>query len=72
MKRILILSACAWLGGCASVGNAPATVEIVDSQKVQLVEQWARRSNVQVIWMNVPTRSVPANSVEAKAAPTRS
>lgn len=72
MKRISAIFACAWLAGCASFSGPSATVDVVDSQKIQLVEQWARRSSVQVIWMNVPTRSVPVDSPQAKAAATRS
>ncbi len=72
MKRVMIISLCVFLGGCASFGNPPSVVDVVDSQKVQLVEQWARRNSVQVIWMNVPTRSVPVDSPEAKSANKKS
>lgn len=72
MKRVMMISLCMALGGCASFGNPPSVVDIVDSQKVVLVEQWARRNSVQVIWMNVPTRSVAADSQEAIAAGRKS
>lgn len=66
MKKVLsLLAACAafaMLGGCATAptfGIPDDQVEVVDTQKMQLVEDWARRSNVTVIWYRKPTRLVP-------------
>jgi hypothetical protein len=66
MKRVLPLLAAAaattLLGGCATAptfGIPDDQIEVVDTQKMQLVEDWARRANVTVIWYRKPTRLVP-------------
>ena len=53
--------ATAVLGGCANLpqfGIAPDRVEVVDYQKNNLVERYARRNGAMVIWLNQPTRIV--------------
>lgn len=46
--------------GCASMWpGTPGYVEVIDQQKIQLVERWARTNNTQVIWITAPTRKVP-------------
>ena len=48
------------LGGCASLWpSTPGYVEVIDQQKINLVEKWARMNNTQVIWVTAPTRKVP-------------
>ena len=61
-KAMLILclaSSALMLGGCAAWPSTPGYVEVVDQQKIELVEKWARSNNTQVIWLNTPTRKVP-------------
>ncbi|MBL8521044.1 MAG: hypothetical protein JNK75_10265 [Betaproteobacteria bacterium] len=66
MKRALMILAIAGLGsGCASMGPPPGTTDIVDQQKVDLVNAWARRNSVQVLWLNMPLRNVPAQATPA-------
>ena len=48
------------LAGCAAWPSPPGYVEVIDQQKIQLVERWARTNNTQVIWITAPTRKVPA------------
>jgi hypothetical protein len=65
MRKVLILLAgvaVLLLSGCATAPPDPTMRTEVDHQKVYLVEQWARRNNVTVIWMSTPTRSVPVAS----------
>jgi hypothetical protein len=66
MKKVLSLlavgAAFTLLGGCATAptfGVPDDQIEVVDTQKIQLVEDWARRANVTVIWYRKPTRLVP-------------
>ena len=64
-KAMLILclaSSALMLGGCATWPSTPGYVEVVDQQKIELVEKWARSNNTQVIWLNTPTRSVPVTT----------
>ena len=65
MKKSLVMMgtvlATAVLGGCANLpqfGVAPDRVEVVDYQKINLVERYARRNGAMVIWLNQPTRIV--------------
>lgn len=44
------------LTGCASSGSRE---QVVDTQKIDLVEHWAQRSGVTVIWVNQPRRAKP-------------
>ena len=60
MRFIFLIYGALTLGGCASWPSYPRFVEIVDQQKIQLVERWARGNNTQVIWVTTPTRRVPA------------
>ena len=47
------------LGGCASMWpSTPGYIEVIDQQKIELVEKWARHNNTQVIWVTAPTRKV--------------
>lgn len=70
MKKSLVLMgallATALPGGCANLahfGIAPDRVEVVDYQKINLVENYARRNGVTVLWLHQPTRIIdrPAN-----------
>ena len=70
MKKSLVLMgallATALLGGCANLTNfgiATDRVEVVDYQKMNLVENYARRNGMVVLWLHQPTRIVdrPAN-----------
>lgn len=70
MKKSLVLMgallATVLISGCANlthVGIATDRVEVVDYQKMNLVESYARRNGMTVLWMHQPTRIVdrPAN-----------
>ena len=64
MKKVtkcLILGGSVLLsGGCASWPSTPGYVEVVDQQKMELIEKWARTNNTQVIWITAPVRKVRA------------
>ncbi len=61
MKKTILLLICAFaLSGCATWPNDPAYVEVVDYQKIGIVERWARNNNTHVIWVTTPMRKVPA------------
>jgi hypothetical protein len=61
MQLILLGVSALVVSGCASTWPSDARyVEVIDHQKIQLVENWARSSNTQVIWITAPTRKVPA------------
>lgn len=49
------------IGGCATWPSTPGYIEVIDQQKIELVERWARSNNTQVIWISAPTRKVPAS-----------
>jgi hypothetical protein len=59
MKKLLpVAAAVLLLAGCATVRNASSGYrEDTDFEKVYLVERWARRNGVDVIWVNYPTRT---------------
>ncbi len=65
MKKVLVMLAATGAvlvsGGCANAptfGIAPDRVEVVDYQKMVLVEDYAKRTGMTVIWMRQPTRLV--------------
>ena len=65
MKQLSVLGAVALVailsGGCAtssSFGIASDRVEVVDIQKVKLIEDYAKRTGLTVIWMRQPTKIV--------------
>ena len=65
MKKLSVLGAVALMtilsGGCAtssSFGIASDRVEVVDIQKVKLIEDYAKRTGLTVIWMRQPTKIV--------------
>jgi len=62
MKKVMLnfclASSALMLGGCATWPNTPGYVDVVDRQKIELVEKWARSNNTQVIWFTTPTRQV--------------
>ena len=61
MKKTILFLICAFaLSGCATWPNDPAYVEVVDYQKIGIVERWARSNNTHVIWVTTPMRKVPA------------
>ncbi len=65
MKKLSVLGAVVLMtilsGGCAtssSFGIASDRVEVVDIQKVKLIEDYAKRTGLTVIWMRQPTKIV--------------
>ena len=61
VTKCLILGGSVLLsGGCASWPSTPGYVEIVDQQKMELIEKWARTNNTQVIWITGTVRKVRA------------
>lgn len=59
MKRIVIaLGAIVLAGGCAS--SAPRDDIVVDDEKVAKIEAAARRQGIEVHWVQLPTKRVPA------------
>ena len=66
MKKAMIVSllgvSIVTLSSCALVPSNKDYVEVVDHQKISLVEIWARQNNTQVIWLATPMRKVPAGS----------
>jgi uncharacterized protein YceK len=54
------------LGGCASISSAtePMAQNNVDYEKVYLVEQWAKRNNADVRWVNYPLKKVAAATAQ--------
>ena len=59
MLYLCLASSALVLGGCATWPNTPGYIEVVDQQKIELVEKWARSNNTQVIWVTTPMRKVP-------------
>ena len=53
---VMVLMLC----GCATAPPDPNERVVVDQQKIDLVESWARAKGVTVLWMNTPTRIVRA------------
>ena len=68
MKTVVLLLSAAvnLLGGCATNAAPDATVEVVDTQKVQAIERAAQKYNVKVIWLNQPTKRVLVNTAESR------
>ena len=62
MKKFISLlvasAALALLGGCANIGLAPDRMEVVDYQKMDLINDYAKRTGMTVIWVRQPTRTV--------------
>ena len=65
MSKLSVVSAVALVAvfssGCAttsSFGVAPDRIEVVDVQKVKLIEDYAKRTGLTVIWMRHPTKIV--------------
>ena len=54
------------LSGCASMaGNTqPMAQNNVDYEKIYLVEQWAKRNNADVRWVNYPLKKVAADTTQ--------
>jgi hypothetical protein len=46
------------VAGCATAPPDPNERVVVDQQKIDLVEAWARAKGVTVLWMNTPMRTV--------------
>ena len=51
-------AAFAMMGGCANIGLAPDRMEVVDYQKMDLINDYAKRTGMTVIWVRQPTRTV--------------
>ena len=43
--------------GCANMLGG--SEQVVDEQKIDLIDKWARRNGVTVIWVNQPRRNKP-------------
>ena len=58
LAPLVLIAGMALIGGCttAPVQTVASAYEI-DYQKVNLVNDWARRNNVDVVWVNYPQRS---------------
>jgi hypothetical protein len=56
LTLMAVLGASALVSGCASVAGA-RDEQVVDDVKMQLVNDWARRNNASVIWVNEPKRT---------------
>jgi uncharacterized membrane protein len=71
ISHLALAAVCLSFCGCAGL-NANNSVEtVVDQEKIDTVNAWAKRNNTQVIWVSSPTRRadvVPAVMV----APTTS
>jgi hypothetical protein len=58
LTPLALIVAMALIGGCAtSPVQTVATAYEIDYQKVNLVNDWARRNNVEVVWVNYPQKS---------------
>lgn len=68
MKKAMLpaVATAALLAGCATAPPDPQERVVVDQQKIDLVESWARAKGVTVLWMNAPMRTVrtPATPAE--------
>jgi hypothetical protein len=72
LKLFFLLALIGTATGCAHLGSPNDMQSVVDSQKVELIEQWARRNNVSVMWLHYPVRSVPVErTAPANGAPIR-
>ena len=60
MQCLILGGSVLLLCGCASWPSTPGYVEVVDQQKIELIEKWARTNNTQVIWITAPVRKVRA------------
>lgn len=60
MVPLLLVSGTLLIGGCATTPSQVASNAQydIDYQKVYLVNNWARRNNVEVVWINYPQRVV--------------
>ena len=68
------LASTAGLTGCANMYGA--SEQVVDDQKIYLIDKWAMRNGVTVIWLNPPRRNKPEATPTATPTltptPTRS
>jgi len=55
--RGAVLFAAVGLTGCANMFGA--NEQVVDEQKIYLIDKWAQRNGVTVIWVNQPRRNKP-------------
>jgi len=55
--RGAVLVAAVGLTGCANMFGA--NEQVVDEQKIYLIDKWAQRNGVTVIWVNQPRRNKP-------------
>ena len=60
-KALGVLGAVVGMGALSGCANLPgwSVPQAVDEQKIALVDSWAARNNVTVIWVNQPRRSKP-------------
>lgn len=54
------------VGGCASMSSdtGPVAQNGIDYEKIYLVEQWAKRNNADVVWVNYPTRKARTTTTQ--------
>ena len=59
MKKLLpVAAAVLLLAGCATVKESSSGYrDDTDYEKVYLVDKWARRNGVEVIWVNYPVKT---------------
>lgn len=63
MKKLLLAAAALTsASGCAVLDDRNATREEVDKAYVAYVENAAKRYGTTVVWINYPTRRVPADA----------
>lgn len=52
---IALAAVCVTFSGCTNV-SADRVETVVDQEKIDTVNAWAKRNNTQVIWVSSPTR----------------
>lgn len=68
MRRLIyctVALVCLGLPGCATTRGGGGLVKsdrnVIDTEKVAMVNQWSRRTGVFVIWINPPQKRVRPN-----------
>lgn len=58
MAPLLAVAGLLMASGCATTRDAstPEARNGIDYEKIYLVENWAKRNNANVVWINYPTR----------------
>jgi starvation-inducible outer membrane lipoprotein len=58
MLNLWLASGALMLAGCVTWPSTTGYVEVVNQQRIELVEKWAPANNMQVIWLNSTTLGV--------------